>query len=557
MGGKLVAAVAAIAIAIGVVAGLGSSTAQAGMQVSPDVTELGLKMRENADLGRMPSLFYAIPNYADNRSWRICKELDDKPCLDATQIGAIANLAPCLSTSQLSCIAGMWALDPSGKRIEGEFIKNAGADPRYKIDEIAAIDYPRTDGMGSIWRIPGVLNSAGLDTYFAGAQITGWGNKAAGASGLTARFGYGNLVAGIMPTQEVVANLEVRTAVDAAINPGGAFGVGGTDQLPNGDYCAATEKGICHATRQFPEGFKFGLTLRLTEKQGGWFHGRLYLPSITMSDWKGGQEISIEAEPVKVPSLEFSVPNAEIPQAIRNLVFNGQEWGMTGDGKGRTLLDEYLGGQRAMDLVSGFAPAYKDKATKTNSFWSFRTLLNDGNSNNVGKCSANSSLLSGLVTTNALTYSAGPPVFDKETSSLNYKVASPHYEADGTTVALGSYDLSLRSDVARCIYGFSNAPIKAEISITSQDGEKKVATTIISERKGWLYLSAKGFTFSSPVINVKLSQEAPIVVTPTPTPTATTSASNSVKTIKCMKGKSTKRVTAVKPTCPKGFKKVN
>jgi hypothetical protein len=111
--------------------------------------------------------------------------------------------------------------------------------------------------------------------------------------------------------------------------------------------------------------------------------------------------------------------------------------------------------------------------------------------------------------------------------------------------------------VARCIYGFSNAPIKAEISITSQDGEKKVATTIISERKGWLYLSAKGFTFSSPVINVKLSQEAPIVVTPTPTPTATTSASNSVKTIKCMKGKSTKRVTAVKPTCPKGFKKVN
>jgi hypothetical protein len=40
---------------------------------------------------------------------------------------------------------------------------------------------------------------------------------------------------------------------------------------------------------------------------------------------------------------------------------------------------------------------------------------------------------------------------------------------------------------------FSKAPIQAEISITSADGEKKVATTIVNERNGWLYLSAKGF----------------------------------------------------------------
>jgi hypothetical protein len=547
-------ALGAIVIAAIVGVTMQTNIANAGMQVSPDVTELGLKMRENAELGRMPAMFYSIPNSNDNKSWRICKDIDAKECTDASNLGAIANFAPCTATSQLSCIAAVWAVDSRGKKISGELVKSAGTDPRYKIDEIISIDFPRSDGMGSIWKIPGVLNSAGLETYFVGTQMTGWGNKSAGSSARNARFSYGQLIAGIMPTQEISANVEVRTATDGSIRPDTAFGVGGTDQLPDGTVCAATEVGICYAVRQFPEGYKFGMTLRLSSKQSGWFHGRLYLPNITMVDWNAGQEISIEAEPVKVPSLEFTVPNAEIPQAIRNLVFNGQEWGMTGDGKSRTMLDEYLGGKRAMDLVSGFAPAYKDTATKTNSYWSFRTLNQDSSMGDVGKCSASNSVLSGLVTTNALTYSAGPPAYDKETGSLNYKVSSPHFEADGKTEAMGSYDLALRSSVARCIYGFSNAPIKAEISITSQDGEKKVATTVINERNGWLYLSAKGFTFSAPVINVKLSQEAP-VVTPTPTPSATaTKAAAKVVKITCVKGKTKKVVSGVKPVCPKGYK---
>ena len=113
----------------------------------------------------------------------------------------------------------------------------------------------------------------------------------------------------------------------------------------------------------------------------------------------------------------------------------------------------------------------------------------------------------------------------------------------------------MRSDIARCLYGFSSAPIKAEISITSDDGEKKVATTIVNEKNGWLYLSAKGFTFSSPTINVKLSQEQ-VVAIPTPTPSAVAKpvAKKSV-TISCVKGKTTKKVSGTSPKCPTGYKK--
>jgi hypothetical protein len=545
-------ALGALALATSIGLLFQTTGANAGMIISSDVTELGLMMRENSELGRMPSMFYAAPNRSDSTSWRVCKDVDDPICTTWPEVGAIANLAPCTESSQLSCIAALWAVDSSGKKIAGELVKNAGVDPRYTIDEITSIGFPKSDGMGSIWRVPGVINSAGTDTYFAATQLTGNTLKGAGTSTRSASFGFGNLIAGIMPIQEISANVEVRSALDAVSNPGTAFGVSGTTYLPDGTFCAATEIGKCFAVREFPTEYRFGLTIKLSTKQGSWFHGRIYLPTVTMSDWKYGQELSIEAEPVKVPSLEFAVPNAEIPKAARDLVINGQEWGISGNGKSRTLVGATLGSQTAMDLVTAFTSAYKDKSTTTNSYWSFRTLNPEGDANKIYSCS-NGDKLAGLVTTNALSYSAGPPSFDKSTSSLNYKVASPHFEADGKTEALGSYDLALRSDVARCIYGFSSAPIKAEISITSQDGEKKVATTVINERNGWLYLSAKGFTFSSPVINVKLSQEAPVVV-PGPTPSATKAAAKVVK-ITCVKGKTKKVVSGVKPVCPKGYKK--
>ena len=107
--------------------------------------------------------------------------------------------------------------------------------------------------------------------------------------------------------------------------------------------------------------------------------------------------------------------------------------------------------------------------------------------------------------------------------------------------------------------------MKATVSIIAADGTNKVATTVVDEREGWLYLQANGFTFSNPTIKVKLSQDAPTPVA-TPTPVASespapapvvTKAPTAAKkvTITCVKGKSSKSVTAVKPTCPAGYKR--
>ena len=138
-----------------------------------------------------------------------------------------------------------------------------------------------------------------------------------------------------------------------------------------------------------------------------------------------------------------------------------------------------------------------------------------------------------------------PPTFDG--ASLNYKVGGAHHLEDGITLTKGVYDLALRSDFARCLYGFSNAPIKAAVSISyGQEGTQNVATETVSQDKAkeWIYVSAKNFTFSAPTIKVKFTQEKAAA----PAPIRKTS-------ITCVKGKTTKKVTAVNPKCPSGYKK--
>ena len=201
-----------------------------------------------------------------------------------------------------------------------------------------------------------------------------------------------------------------------------------------------------------------------------------------------------------------------------------------------------------MDNFLLWLPVAKDKAAAMPTQWRLGTMTDNG-SGPVRECLDKEKTLAGVVTTNSTMYIDGPPVFKEDT--LDYKVASTHYEADGTTLFKGTYELIMSSTVARCIYKFTSAPISATVSITSESGEANTATTVISEKNGWLKLGAYGFTFSSPTVRVKLTQE---VAAPEPTPSVKPVVVKK-KTITCVKGKTSKKVTAVKPKCPSGYRK--
>jgi len=138
-------------------------------------------------------------------------------------------------------------------------------------------------------------------------------------------------------------------------------------------------------------------------------------------------------------------------------------------------------------------------------------------------------------------YSPGPPTYNKSEGSLYYQVGAPHYTSSGD-VFKGNYDLIMSSSVARCIYGFSSAPIKATISVTSADGSPQIATTVVSESDGWIHMRAANFEFSAPTVKVKLSQEG----------SKTILVKTAPKKITCVKGKVSKVFATAK--CPTGYR---
>ena len=564
---------AALAAAIMVASLLQSHVAEAGAKIPSTVPFLGLLLEENFELASMPSVAITMNDQDDTSKSLICSSVDDPLCTDAIRVMIIQHLPACVEDASFACISDVWAVDSAGKKIVGSYVSSLPNKSIYDRGPVESMELPAVRGIGGLWNIPGVINAGGEDNYFVSVRNNIWIDKASGTPlrNVKANY-YDNISSAITPVQKVAGNYRANRATDKR-DGNVAWGSNGVSETPTKERCAVTDTGFCQVVRDFPSGYRFGMTLKLSSKLSGWFHGRIALPIISTKPWNNGVELSVEAEPVKISTLNFTVPNAQIPEAVRKMIFTDKEFGVSGNAETGIQTMGWLSDPFTMELMNAFLPAVGDKGSKTTGYWSY-SALNAWNQPAIKRCSDGTGDLAGVVTTNALTYSAGPPTYNPDSGSLEYKVASPHLEANGA-VASGSYDLVLKSDVARCIYGFSKAPIKAEISISSETGEKKVATTVVNERDGWLNMSAKGFTFSSPTIQVKLTQEAPApVATPTPTPTpvvteapptievAAPVATQTAKpvlakktTITCVKGKLTKKVTAVKPTCPKGYKK--
>jgi len=533
--------------------------AEAGARIPSTIPYFGLYLTESFDLNLEPSNFWANADSADHSKMLRCASADDELCTNATSVKTILNLPTCVVDASFDCIKSVWAIDPTGKKIEGQFLNSLPVKGTTDRPAVPSMMLSAANGFGGLWKIPGVVNSGGEENYFASLRIDSFVTKAAGVPMSQSKIYYGNFMAGITPVKAVSGNyvpMNIRPSWGGSFTPNS-----GPSYTPQGDRCTVVDTGICELPQDFPAGYRFGMSVQLAQKVSGWFHGRIALPQIEITPNGKGQIVNIEAEPVKISTLDFTIPNAQIPESVRKEIFADVDWGIQGDVRGskvQTMLNG-LSNPQTMQIMNDMLPTIGDKATKTTQYWSYRAL-NTWKNPEVEKCTKSKDELGGVVTTNALTYGDGPPTFNSATGSLEYKVASPHFEASGA-VASGTYDLAINSVVARCIYGFSTAPIQAEISITSSDGEKKVATTIVNEKNGWLYLSAKGFTFSSPTINVKLSQEK-VVAAPTPTPTPTPSAAPSVApvakksvTITCVKGKTTKKVSGESPKCPAGYKK--
>jgi hypothetical protein len=193
-----------------------------------------------------------------------------------------------------------------------------------------------------------------------------------------------------------------------------------------------------------------------------------------------------------------------------------------------------------MAAVDALRSAANDTTTGIVNQWSFASYVGTGNS-----CMSSTTSVLGIVTTNAMAFSDSPPSFSNGT--LSYQVAGMHFMPDGKTPFLGVYDMVMSDAVARCLYGFTTAPISGSVTVTEDSsGDTNVATTSVSDNNGWLHLAAYGFEFSDPTINATLTQaKAPAVKAKSVTITCVDRKNKALKKV----------VTAVNPVCPAGYVK--
>ena len=479
-----------------------------------------------------------------------------------------AVLPACIDAADTNCLSEITAVDASGKSLK---VNPLSTFPTLRYEDFAGDltqGVPRGSGavLVSIPEAP----HAGGDNYLMKLTVTS--NRSPQSGGV---YGVPSISASMMAVKIVEGNFQGnRTETNTAsyLRASGISVRSFTDlapgEQPDPRYqaCVMSSTKECALPYGLPQDISFGFSARFSFNLTGWLHGRMRDASIKLEKKSDTESLlTVSARPIKVPVLDVVKSVDDLPDSLL-AHFAPLDWagetlryplatsvqGTRVDSSEKTraglknlsfkFINTRFDSYSMKDFLQ-WLPVAGDKAAALPTQWRVSTMTDRG-SGVVQECLNKSNSLAGLVTTNATMYLDGPPTYDASQGSLDYKVAATHYEADGKTEFKGSYELLMSSTVARCIYKFTNAPVKASVSVTSENGEPNVATVVVNEKNNWLTLGAYNFTFSSPTVSVKLTQDKPQVVTP-PKPV--------IKKITCVKGKVTKKIVASK--CPAGYKK--
>jgi hypothetical protein len=533
----------------------------------PDDAQLGQHIQWFIDTAPNDVPSFLVPDSAgpDSKEDPTCSSLNDPKCV-GQRLNYSAVLPKCLSDSDVNCTSDFGIIDANGVKKSAEFARYFPQSAQNQFKGDVSKNLP--DGVaGSLYALPAAAHDGG-DKYYLSVALTG---------GIDASGNVQKPNLEVRATPVALESSGYFTRSSETVDAGWAYITDGytgekrwgiqASGFSGNQYCVANsaKEKLCAQKYAFPAETRMYVSLRLSQLPVGWMHGRISAPDIQITSKNSYSELEIQGNPVAVPVVYKKYQYTEMPEALKSLYSfekggyipscsPQQDYcagGRSGPSKNPLTRNVIVGpspsSEDGMEQLKLWIPYIGDKATALMSFWSARTLSGNEMSG-ASECFADSNKITGIVTTNSTQYSAGPPKFTKSEGTLDYQVSSPHFGTTGD-VFKGSYDLVMRSDVARCIYGFSKAPINATLSITSSDGTPQIATTVIGERNGWLYLQAKNFEFSAPVIKAKLTQEAEIA------PVVPVKATAKKSTITCTKGKITKKVSALKPKCPSGYKK--
>ena len=475
-----------------------------------------------------------------------CQSILDANCTERSQGGGTTFatiVAPaCINEIRVDCVSKLQIVD-KGR----ETTLSAYPIPDSIVTEGTKIPYTPAGGLPGLFQLPS--KEYGSDRFIA-ALVT----NEFSVSNKVLRFQ--SFRADLFPVKVVLGDFLPFRPVFSP-NGGGFYLL--SQSSSDTSKCLWTFTGGCVVSDgQLPD-VELGFEYVSGRSMGGWWLGRINDAKLkTISAGNGTTTFKVSAFPAVVQQVNRTkvlLNSKELSELTSDPEF---ESGL-GISQGVQLgdLDIGLSGQVNKNSSTGksFTLSYSlleaarrglaDKSSIETKVWAINSMFDDG----LEVC-ARDDVLQGLVTTNSLLFSAFPPVFRE--GGLEYEVAGLHFDSKGALFT-GKYTLIHNNDFARCLYKINRLPTSATVQITSDNGTSQITTVTVNSDEIWSTLRASNFTFSRKTLKVDLKAPSSI---PTKTPSSTpTKLTKKKTTITCVKGKLTKKVAAVKPKCPAGYKK--
>lgn len=399
--------------------------------------------------------------------WIFCESVEDPKCdFDKPNYGPSAsiNLRHCETVTAADCLADI-RIFKSDELLAATYVGEVPGSAKFPAaPELGLFE----SGAASLFSVPDAPHSGG-DLYLASVRVTSNYEKSVN------KFVHTDLYALIIPVS--IQQLSGDTWYE----------------------CVWVFDGRCGQREQFPQDLTLGLEMRVVNELGGWFLGRVADPAIVVEKFSNrNNRIVIDARPVEVARFAYLTKKSEISAADKIAVGNvGGADGLANDRPTRLANSGF--DTTTFGMLENFRTRVQDTAAAITKHWRVRTTSRNGNN----QCLTKYDQVLGIVSTNATAYDGFAPEF--KDGYINYSVAGLHYKPNGKDLNIGTYDLVMRSETARCLYGFDKAPVSATVQVVGT-GDQNIATTVVSEKDGWLKLAAYGFTFSEKEIKVKLSQ---------------------------------------------------
>jgi hypothetical protein len=145
------------------------------------------------------------------------------------------------------------------------------------------------------------------------------------------------------------------------------------------------------------------------------------------------------------------------------------------------------------------------------------------------------------------------PIWNADEKSFSWTTAAPHFAADGTTQNKGFYKAVIPFKDAAVLWGLTNpadAATALTVSVSTEAGGSEAALNVVSAKNGNIVIDVSGFGYSKPKLSIRIKNGYK------PSKKSISSLPVAKKTVTCVLGKTTKKVTGATPKCPSGYKKI-